>query len=109
MNYLVHAAYHDFTLPLRGRTVALVGPAGYVSHANIASFVDRADIVVRPNVRVDGRGLLVLPPNTTSRCDVVYHVCPRLGLNATDAWHAANFTDGSALGSSRVAVGHGAG
>jgi len=84
--YLTTSAYLDFSAPLRGRTVAVVGPAAYVVGANIASHVERADVVVRPNVRVDGRGKLVLPKGTTSRVDIVYHsgavLGERVGLGA---------------------------
>ena len=77
--YLTSSAYLDFSTPLRGRSVAIVGPAAYVSGAGIASHVARADYVVRPNVRVDGRGKLVLPMGTTSRVDIVYHSGAVLG------------------------------
>ena len=73
-NFLDTSSYRDFSTPLHGKTVAIVGPAAYVESApSIEAIVERADVVVRPNVRVDETGELVLPRGTTRRVDVVYH------------------------------------
>ena len=63
---------------IRGKHVALVGPAGYLTTVSVAAAIGEADIVVRPNVRIratahSGNFTLLLPPRTTSRCDLVCH------------------------------------
>lgn len=67
-------------LSLKGKTVALVGPAAYVESAGLERFVQAADVVIRPNVKLT-RSLdkLLLPQNTTDRVDVVYHSGVRYG------------------------------
>lgn len=60
---------------LHARTVAMIGPAGYLmAHDATALLTTSVEVIVRPNVQVDFlRSRLRLPPRTTTRCDVVYH------------------------------------
>lgn len=64
----------------RDKTVAIVGPAGYLEEYDVTEAVRSADVVVRPNCRVDvDRRVLLLPKRTSTRCDVVYHSGLALG------------------------------
>ena len=67
---------------LEGKSVIIIGPAGYtqsghnaIKPSEIASF----DVVIRPNVKLREDGSLLIPPNTTERCDIVYHSGTWLG------------------------------
>ena len=77
-----------FVSRVHGATVALVGPAAYIEGAGLQDIVALADVVARPNVKVDATtGALVLPSNTTRRCDLVYHSCAVESATAT-SWSA---------------------
>lgn len=100
-----------YSQPLRGKTVALVGPAGYVETAGVDRFVKAADVVVRPNVRTKNNSRLLLPHNVTRRVDVVYHSGAVLGeplaegaTSATTALAPATLASYRAAGVSRVIV-----
>jgi len=59
-------------MDLKGKSVIVVGPAGYLENEDNTDYVNSFDIVCRPNVKViDGK--LNLPPNTGTRCDIVFH------------------------------------
>lgn len=61
-------------LTLTNRTVAIVGPASYIEGEGVEKLIDSSDYVIRPNCKLlpNLNGLL-LPRNTTRRCDIVYH------------------------------------
>ena len=65
---------------LTGKSVIVIGPAGYTERRlGLSSSVSSFDVVVRPNAKVTHDGRLLLPPGTTDRCDVVYHSGVYLG------------------------------
>ena len=79
-DFLSSASYRDFSRPLLGKTVAVVGPAGYLPRTRgIAQQIASCEVVARPNVRVGDNHRLVLPPNTTHRADFVYHSGSMIG------------------------------
>ena len=61
-------------LTLMNRSVAIVGPASYIEGEGVEKLIDSSDYVIRPNCKLlpNLNGLL-LPRNTTRRCDIVYH------------------------------------
>ena len=78
-------------LQLRGRSVALVGPAAGVEiEPAIERIVRSVDFVARPNCKIQD-GEVLLPRHTTRRCDIVYHNGAVLGHTAVNglAWRMA--------------------
>jgi len=75
---------------IHNASVAIVGPAPYLSTARIEAVVAAVDTVARPNVRVSDStmpGRLVLPASTTNRTDIVYHSGSLEG-SETPSWSA---------------------
>ena len=90
---------------VEGGQVAIVGPAAYVEAAGIGGVVAAADLVARPNVKVDaGTGRLVLPAGTSSRTDLVYHSGALEGRVSTRNAKGASYVTGWSALSTLVAT-----
>jgi hypothetical protein len=94
---------------LGNKTVVVVGPAPYVEGvAGLVSVVAFADVVARPNVRVDpSQKALVLPENTTSRVDIVFHHGaledePLRASGKADAWSSLGLSQAKAYAAAGV-------
>jgi hypothetical protein len=59
-------------MDLKGKSVIVVGPAGYLENEDNTDYINSFDIVCRPNVRIKNKKLS-FPPNTGDRCDIIFH------------------------------------
>ena len=57
---------------ITNKTVAIIGPAGYVENVNLSLSLASVDTIIRPNCQIVNNEIF-LPINTTRRCDIVYH------------------------------------
>lgn len=90
---------------LRGKRVAVIGPAGYLERCNMEPLLRDIDVVVRPNCKVDvAAGKLLLPPRTTARCDVVYHAGVAPGELQSAGPRQVRTPAGSAVGNESLAI-----